>query len=159
MPLTEKMPLTPTKYADGNPKTPFGVKKPPTWQVPTVPQYLTGLALLHGRLKYGLQNWRVDPVSASTYINAAQRHIDSWKEGTEVAEDSGIHHLAHAAACLFIVMDAQRYGTMIDDRHATTVDLDALFREMEPIVKRLYEDWGAVKPSETLRSDPKEVET
>lgn len=139
-------------YRDGNPKTPFGMKKPPLWYVPFSSLYQTALALVHGKLKYGHFNWRVDPVSASTYIDAAMRHIAEWKEGNEVAKDSGIHHLAHASACLFILMDAQRQKTLIDDRHVSTTDFDALYEEMRPILEGLYRDWGDVKPKEVLRN-------
>jgi hypothetical protein len=137
-----------SQYPDGNPKTAFGVKKPPLWYVPFSSLFQTALALVHGALKYGHFNWRHDPVSASTYINAAMRHIADWKEGGEVASDSGVHHLAHASACLFIVMDAQRQGTLIDDRSQADTDMDRLFADLEPVLKRLYGDWGHVKPAQ-----------
>ena len=101
---------------DTNPKTKYGKAKPAIGLIP-------GPALLHiadafgdGAQKYGPANWRVDPVSASTYINAALRHLYSWFDGEELAEDSGVHHLGHAAACLAIVLDAQAQGTLVDDR-------------------------------------------
>ena len=101
---------------DTNPKTKYGKAKPAIGLIP-------GPALLHiadafgdGAQKYGPANWRVDPVSASTYINAALRHLYSWFDGEELAEDSGVHHLGHAAACLAIVIDAQAQGTLVDDR-------------------------------------------
>ena len=103
---------------DTNPKTALGAAKPALGLVP-------GPALVHisgafedGARKYGPANWRVDPVSCSTYINAALRHLYSWQDGEEVAEDSGVHHLAHAAACLMIILDAQTQGSMVDDRPA-----------------------------------------
>lgn len=134
--------IPPMKYPDGNPKTAFGVKKPPMWYVPMPAIFMTALAHLQGALKYGHFNWRQSPVSASTYINAAIRHIAEWKEGGETASDSGIHHLAHAGACLNIIMDAQRYGTLIDDRHECKTDFDALFKELEPLINRIQTEWG-----------------
>ena len=102
---------------DTNPKTKYGKAKPAVGLIP-------GVALLHiadafkdGASKYGPANWRNDPVSASTYINAAYRHILSWYDGGEgVASDSGVHHLGHAAACLAILLDAEAQDTLVDDR-------------------------------------------
>lgn len=73
-------------------------------------------AFADGAQKYGPANWRVDPVSASTYVNAALRHLFSWYDGERDATDSGCHHLGHAAACLAILLDAEAQGTLIDDR-------------------------------------------
>jgi hypothetical protein len=50
------------------------------------------------------------------YIDAALRHIHKWQHGQEIDSDSGIHHLGHAIACLNIVLDAQAFGNLIDDR-------------------------------------------
>jgi hypothetical protein len=74
-------------------------------------------AFADGAKKYGPANWREDPVSTSTYINAAYRHILAYFDGGETsAEDSGVHHLGHAAACLGIILDAEEQGTLVDDR-------------------------------------------
>lgn len=102
---------------DTNPKTVYGQAKPSIGLIP-------GSALLHiadafadGAAKYGPANWRTDPVSTSTYINAAYRHILAYFDGREAsADDSGTHHLGHAAACLAIIMDAEEQGTLVDDR-------------------------------------------
>jgi hypothetical protein len=101
---------------DGNPKTRFGMAKPPLALIP-------GPALVHladafrdGAGKYGPANWRNDPVTTSTYINAALRHVLAYFDGEDVAEDSGVLHLAHAMGCLAILIDADAQGTLNDDR-------------------------------------------
>lgn len=127
---------------DDNPKTQFGIKKPPTWHVPFTGVFTAALAHLHGALKYGSFNWREEPVSASTYMDAAIRHIQQWKEGEEQAKDSGVHHLGHAIACLNILVDAQNYGTLIDDRTKERMDYDEFFDKQQPTIKRLYDEWG-----------------
>jgi len=135
-------------YNDNNPKTPFGMKKPSLWNVPFTAVFQASLAHLHGALKYGRFNWRKDPVSASTYIDAALRHIDEWKEGGETASDSGVHHLGHAVACLNIIMDAQEHGTLIDDRDVMPdlqLDHDAFYEKLKPTIDRLYAEWGNTK--------------
>lgn len=140
-PEVEQPALT-ERYPDGNPKTPFGVRKPPTWFIPKTSMFVVGLAHLHGALKYGHFNWREDPITTSTYIDAAIRHISAWCEGEETANDSGIHHLGHAIACLNILIDAQIHNTLHDDRHPITTDFDKLFEDLEPTIHQLYERWG-----------------
>ena len=130
------------KYPDGNPKTAFGIKKPPTWFIPPYAMYPWALAQLHGALKYGHLNWRKDPISASTYLNAAQRHLDLYKEREQCAGDSHVHHLAHVMACCAIVIDAEKYGTLIDDRTDKPMDLEKAFEDMSEVAKFLYEKWG-----------------
>lgn len=73
-------------------------------------------ALTDGAEKYGVANWRDIRVQARTYCSAADRHIRSWLDGEETAHDSHVHHLAHAAASLLILLDAQIHGSMIDNR-------------------------------------------
>lgn len=69
-----------------------------------------------GREKYGAFNWRKDSITASTYIDAAFRHLASWWDGENVDPESNVSHLAHAAAGLLILLDAQVQGTAADDR-------------------------------------------
>jgi hypothetical protein len=110
---------------DANPKTRFGMAKSPISLVPAGALVHMAEAFRDGAGKYGAANWRVDPVSTSTYLNAALRHMLAWQDGEELAADSGVHHLGHAAACLAILMDAQHAATLIDDRppRAPTGDL------------------------------------
>jgi hypothetical protein len=78
-----------------------------------------GKAMLDGKNKYGLMNWRGgNSVAASAYFDAQLRHLLAWWEGQQCAEDSGVHHLGHAMACNAILIDAERRGCLIDDRPA-----------------------------------------
>lgn len=120
---------------DDNPKTRFGVAKPPLRLVPGGALTLVAMAFKDGNAKYGPANWREKAVSATTYIDAAERHIRQWFDGSEEkAEDSGCHHLAHAAACLMILLDAQIAGKMNDDR-PPSIDMSALFASLTAPVK------------------------
>jgi hypothetical protein len=69
-----------------------------------------------GKAKYGPMNWREKRVTSSVYYNAAMRHLMAWWDGEDLAPDSGVHHLAHAMACLAIVLDAESVGKLNDDR-------------------------------------------
>lgn len=101
---------------DGNPKTACGMSKPGIEGVPTAPLFMVGEVMRLGIRKYGLTNWRHDPISASVYYNAAMRHVMSWWDGQNLDHESGQPHLAHAVACLLILLDAKTSDDLIDDR-------------------------------------------
>jgi hypothetical protein len=112
--------VSPTSKALGsNPKDLLGVKKPSLTKIPAIGQLWEALAMMDGAGKYDPYNWRANKVVASIYIDACKRHLDAWFEGQEKAEDSGVHHLGHAKACLGILLDAQATGNLIDDRPVT----------------------------------------
>jgi hypothetical protein len=99
-----------------NPKDRIGMHKPPLHLIP--PSFLVhvAMALKNGAQKYGPYNWRDEKVSACIYLSAAGRHLAEWLDGQENASDSSVHHLAHAAACMAILLDAQAVGQLVDDR-------------------------------------------
>lgn len=99
-----------------NPKERLGRLKPDLSLIPQSALVLEALAMMEGARKYGPYNWRETPVKARTYIAASMRHLAAWLDGEELAQDSLIHHLAHARASLGVVMDAQVCGMMVDDR-------------------------------------------
>ena len=99
-----------------NNKDLIGIKKPQLHLVPPSSKIYEALALEDGAKKYGAYNWRDNKVLLSIYIAAIQRHVDQFWDGEDYAEDSGVHHLAHAKACLGIVLDSLELNNIIDDR-------------------------------------------
>lgn len=99
-----------------NPKAAFGDKKTPLWLVPTKPIAIVAWVMKQGEKKYGAFNWRKTKVNASTYISATHRHFHAWVEGENIDPDSGLHHLAHVAANMFVLLDAIITRSLIDDR-------------------------------------------
>ncbi len=71
----------------------------------------------YGADKYGIRNWLIDKILASTYEGAMLRHFKAWAEGEDIDPESGRPHLTHLRACCAVVMDAQKHGTLIDDRN------------------------------------------
>jgi len=69
-----------------------------------------------GAIKYGIRNWLIDKILASTYEGAILRHFKEWSEGSNVDADSGEHPLQHVRACCAIIIDAEKHGTLVDDR-------------------------------------------
>lgn len=99
-----------------NPKDLIGVKKPRLSLVSPAGMIYEALAMQNGALKYSQFNWRDKKVQAMIYIEACMRHLMSWQDGEELATDSGVPHLAHAKACLGILIDAIETDSIIDDR-------------------------------------------
>ena len=103
-------------YPDNNPKTLVGSKKVPLHLIPPSAKHFLAMALEDGGKKYGPYNWRDEPISVSTYYSAGQRHWDAFWDGEDNAQDSQIHHLAHAMACCALLLDAMTVGKLVDDR-------------------------------------------
>jgi hypothetical protein len=103
-------------YPDANPKAVVGATKPAVHVIPPVAVLKMGQAMADGKNKYGLLNWRTNVVAASVYYDAAMRHLFAWWDGQDAAEDSGVDHLAHVAACMAILMDAKHCQRLKDDR-------------------------------------------
>lgn len=107
---------------DGNPKTAVGIRKPSLHAIPPLALLHLGRAMAIGNQKYGLVNWRHDPITASTYYNATLRHLLLWQDGEEGEwhELNGqrvfVHHLAFVMANCAILLDAQAQGTLTNDR-------------------------------------------
>jgi hypothetical protein len=99
-----------------NPKDAIGDTKPPLHLVPEALVIFASQAMKNGADKYGPFNWRDHPILAHVYISAIRRHLAAWFDGEDFAGDSGVHHLAHAAAGLAILLDAMATGNLIDDR-------------------------------------------
>jgi hypothetical protein len=103
-------------YPDGNPKTAIGLTKPSMSNLPSPALLPIMKAFADGARKYGMYNWREKGVSASVYYDAAMRHLMSWWDGEDNADDSKVHHLGHAAACMMILMDAEFHRQLNDNR-------------------------------------------
>lgn len=103
-------------YPDNNPKTAIGATKVPLHLVPPSAKHFLALALKDGAGKYGPYNWRDAKISASVYKAAAERHLDAFWDGEDYASDSKVHHLAHAMACMALMLDAMTVGMLNDDR-------------------------------------------
>jgi hypothetical protein len=103
-------------WDNANPKDAIGILKPRLDLVPPAAIIQTALAMSNGADKYGPFNWREKHVKGTVYVAAALRHLLQWLDGEDVAEDSGVLHLAHASACLAILIDATEGGNLIDDR-------------------------------------------
>ncbi len=74
--------------------------------------FLRGLLKLleFGAKKYAPNNWRKGLVFSET-VDSIERHLDKWKAGEEIDEDTGCHHL-----------DCVAFGTMVLRRQVEEKD-------------------------------------
>ena len=100
-----------------NPKDVVGIHKPARHLIPQSANILEAVVLALGARKYGGScNWRTRDIHSSIYTSAAMRHLAQWLDGEDDDPESGVSHLAHARACLGILLDALATGHLIDDR-------------------------------------------
>lgn len=61
--------------------------------------------LEYGSRKYAPGNWAKCPPSENMrYYDAAIRHLEAWRTGDTLDEESGLSHLAHAACCILFLL-------------------------------------------------------
>lgn len=99
-----------------DPKGAAGAAKTPLQLLPPVSMARTSEVLKLGAAKYGPWNWRENKVELMTYVGAIRRHLDAMVDGETIDPESGQPHLAHVAASCFIVLDAEDFGNLIDNR-------------------------------------------
>ncbi len=120
-----------------NPKDMVGSDKIPFHLWPETATILGALALMDGNLKYGRTNWRAAGVKTSIYYDALRRHLNAYfDEGEDTDPDSELPHLAHALACIAIIIDAGAAGKLTDDR-LIRGGYRKLINQMTPHVARI----------------------
>ena len=125
---------------DNNPKTRAGgSNKVPLHLVPPTAIAHMAMAFADGATKYQAFNWRVEPISASVYYGAARRHIDAWWEGEDYAPDSGVHHLAHAMACMAMILDTMDRPGCLNDNRPPRSEYGVLLERLAAGLPRLRE--------------------
>ncbi len=63
--------------------------------------------LTFGASKYDEENWRKLEDLQNRYSSASLRHIFAHIDGSELDEDSGLSHLAHAICCLLFKLEIE----------------------------------------------------
>jgi hypothetical protein len=116
-----------------NPKAAYGNSKPSITLIPpTAMVDMAGVFEL-GAAKYGAYNWRDTKVEKLTYLNAALRHILAYVDGEDIDPESGCTHLAHAAACMMILIDARSRNFVIDNRPTPGTAAEMIRERTKPV--------------------------
>lgn len=78
-----------------------------------------GGALEYGAVKYDTDNWQRVVGARTRYFDAAMRHLIAWHRGEEI-DESGHHHLAHAACCVLFLLAFSLRGKWPEEPPRTT---------------------------------------
>lgn len=150
----ELTPVTSGTAKATNPKDAAAFDKAPLHLVPASFKAYTALALAEGAMKYGSWNWRAAGVRASVYVSALQRHIDKWFNGEEFDPETGVPHLANAAACLAVLIDSKTQLNMTDDRPPRQYGLpDLVNKQLPDAVAGLREKFADKNPKHWTIND------
>ena len=77
----------------------------------------TNKVLQHGKMRYGLNNWRkTDGFKMSRCFNALLRHIFAFWRGEDNDPETGLSHLSHAMCNLIFLMYHFQNNKAADDR-------------------------------------------
>lgn len=72
-------------------------------------------AFAFGARKYGRYNYRKG-MAWTRIAGGALRHINAWVWGENKDPESGLSHLAHAGACVFMLLDYEHNNLGEDNR-------------------------------------------
>lgn len=83
--------------------------------------------LMHGREKYGRDNWQLIDNPIRRYYSAAQRHLAAFRRARfdtknpfdAIDTESKLHHLAHAACCILFLLWHERKELCEEDAAGT----------------------------------------
>lgn len=99
-----------------NPKDLSYGKKLPLSLVPSILVRKVAECMKDGAIKRSPFNWRKDKISAMQTLDKILRHVYDCLDGKDLTEDTQLSNLAAAAADIAVYLDAQEYGSLIDDR-------------------------------------------
>lgn len=100
------------------------------------PQFILGLAkvMTMGAEKYGNYNWQGEELTVDRVHAANLRHLLAWASGEREDQESGLHHLLHAAANCMMAWWKDTQGAAPVDKNLretlSTLGLSKLQQEM-----------------------------
>lgn len=73
--------------------------------IPPHAELAVARVLTFGAKKYSRGNWAHVENSDERYMDAALRHINTYRRGEQTDSETGENHLAHAVCCLMFMLD------------------------------------------------------
>lgn len=107
--------------------------------------------LMHGREKYGRDNWQLVDNPIRRYYAAAQRHLAAFRRARfdtknpfdAVDSESKLHHLAHAACCILFLLWHERKELCQED--AAGVLMDRLVEDLVAGKEKLQDELDTLR--------------
>jgi len=96
--------------------TKYDNQKPKLALLPPAAIVEVGKVFTFGASKYGENNWR-GGFKWTRLLSACLRHIFAFLKGEDLDEESGLNHLAHATACLLMLLELYYTRKDLDDRY------------------------------------------
>ena len=122
-----------------NPKDRAALKRIPLHYMPDIGRVEGAKACVDGAFKYDPYNWRDQKISLSGYLDAIERHLVRIREGEWIDKQSGVSHFGHIIATASIVLDAEHYGSLINDLPAPISPAISLVDEANAFMLRKLE--------------------
>jgi len=91
--------------------------KPPLALLPSAGLREIAMVQAYGALKYGTTHNFRSGMEVSRNLSCALRHIYEYIDGNDLDNESGRHHLAHAACRLMFILQNINDDVLIDDRY------------------------------------------
>lgn len=92
-----------------------GVKPARFSLVPPQPMWEVARVYGYGSTKYAPRNWERG-YDWTKSIDALERHLSLFKQGQDIDDESGLHHLAHAVFHCLALIEWGRTHPELDDR-------------------------------------------
>jgi len=107
--------------------------------------------LMHGREKYGRDNWQLVDNPIRRYYAAAQRHLAAFRRARfdtkdpydAIDSESKLHHLAHAACCILFLLWHERKELCQED--AAGVLMDRLVEDLVAGKEKLQDELDTLR--------------
>jgi len=94
----------------------FDKNKPRLSLVSKVALFKLAEVMTDGEKKYDTHNWRKG-FNWSRIADAAERHLSIWIAGQDLDPDSRRSNLAHAMACIMMLLEFEETHKHLDDRY------------------------------------------
>lgn len=95
--------------------------KPPLALLPRAGLEGVAKVMAFGAQKYDMHNWRKGSDDIE-FLNSTLRHIYKYLDGEDLDDESGEHHLSHAACDILFILQWIKDGILDDKRYKRTLN-------------------------------------
>ena len=117
-----------------------------------------GHAMKIGGRDYGERNWEAG-IAWGSLLGAAQRHQLDWLAGDDINPETGLSHLAHAAASLLMLLELVILSRGEDDRKSPEAHISegTTWLGVDVATSEVLWDRGILVKTEEVRMSPRRL--